>query len=272
MEKKEFIKLIKQDDVFKRRESSGSIPLETLQMFLLSDFYSLERWQNWIKNTKEDSWSRNLTHISKVKNRIYISFLFAEIEPEEDIFETTEENFLEIIEQWDKLKRKGYKEIIIIREEDGRVKLSGSNTLSPKWIEKKVEYKPRWFVINVRAYGYDNIEEEEVYDDPRLAILRGNDEQLGEFLLQFFNNKLRKLLGEIWFENNAFMPMSDQVEYIYGAKCNDKISIKDIIGQLSEFSWKRKGDHDNSTAEWQQKDEEQPLLDERILSIEIYTQ
>lgn len=104
--------------------NSEDEPLKTLFIFL-TDGIGLNYFQKWLKNEEEDETGTNACILKKKKDLIEVS-LDINIWGVEDPILLTRANFSEVIDQWEKLSREGWQEIVITQDDSG-VHLEGKN-------------------------------------------------------------------------------------------------------------------------------------------------
>lgn len=123
-----YLRLIKTRDGGYAYKDSDSKKLGILSLFLLVDVEHkslVDCYRDWILNQQYEDTAGNITFIEKENDKITIGKLFVD-DPYEVVFETTQEQFLKILDQWEELCKSKPKEIII-KKEGGIITLTGKN-------------------------------------------------------------------------------------------------------------------------------------------------
>lgn len=119
----EYVSLARQDNHY-FIEKWNSSQMEMLGSFLQSDAGSrIYNWIDWLKNTRYKDTSSNFSFLEKEGNNIVIGCQFSE-DPYEWTFESSIDDLVYILEEWQKLCSAKKREIIITRE-NGTFTLEG---------------------------------------------------------------------------------------------------------------------------------------------------
>ena len=192
-------------------------------------------------------------YLDKFEGKVRIGSYLDEIDLEEHNFIVTNEEFLEIIDKWQELKKKKYKEIVIFKGKSGRIILEGYDKPTPFWSKEEL-FVPKFFVIKIETIGH-----------PKEGV------DLEYTMRNVLKNRLDKKIGEVWFETirgTLGLRSEPKCRYIFAIKYDKQKTILDIANQFPEFKWEK----EFGGLVWNKDDTEQTFFDKKIEKVEIYTQ
>ena len=250
--------IIKKSGYYRVSEWNEDTALYNLGWFLECDVGKfIEEWKEWVDLPDQNFVRSNGTFLTKNDDLICIMYQFQEICEGKDLLYMSKQNFVEILDLWLEALNENYAEIVITKEEDGKISLVGNKEQTLPVILYQKLYIPRWNVIKIS--------------------INDGDKELKAIIFRYLKKQLLDL-GDV--EDKTLNFFTPDGTYLYGIKRNDSYKVKDIVDQFPEISWHYKEYPYASKngliaeeAKWaQQEDLEETFIDCRIIAIEIYYQ
>ena len=171
--------------------------------------------REWFSNSQKLFFSANYSFLCKSEGNILIGNNFLEIAREEYFFKITYSDFTSLLDAWEKLIDKKYKEIVIAKK-DGKIEATGSYIQNLKKFEIAATYEMKWVAIKV-------------YVDQ-------SDESFKEKIWFYLHKKLAANFGMVTIEQQISYNFFSH-SYLYSLEYQKKLLIKEIVDQLNEFDW-----------------------------------
>lgn len=121
----QILELIK-DSNYYIQKISNSPQIQILGNFLTSDLNSGAASFKKLILSNQDETAGNFSWLTNKDNKIRIGFLYEDEDPTAPVFEISKEQFIKLLDEWEKLYKEQPQEIIITYE-NGIINLEGKN-------------------------------------------------------------------------------------------------------------------------------------------------
>ena len=126
----DFVKFVLSNGHYSIRENNDKLNILQLAFFLTSDVgLDWTTWKEFLDNPHEITTSSNYAYLEKINGNIIIGFEDDQYNvplEEQHVFEPTIEQLKYVINHWTELVQKNAKEILITRDDNGKITVEGT--------------------------------------------------------------------------------------------------------------------------------------------------